>query len=101
LAKRDGPDPQDITVGESRRRQFRSVDFGAVAEEEATFHGYTIRTRLRVGWHFVNGQFESDGDCFRVIIDDVVFGRGLHEVIERANIGPPACRLRVTRLHRP
>jgi len=44
-----------------------------VAEEEATFHGYTIPIRLRVSWHFVNGQFESDGEFFRVIVDDVVF----------------------------
>jgi hypothetical protein len=45
----------ELTVGETGRVQsiktsrrgnpeaveFRSVDFGAVAEEEATFHGYT------------------------------------------------------------
>jgi len=76
-----------LTVGETGRLEtvktsrwgnpeggeFHTVDFGAVAEEEATFHGYTIPTRLRVGWHFVNGQFESDGEFFRVTIDDVVF----------------------------
>jgi hypothetical protein len=55
---------------------FRMVDFGAVAEEEATFHGYTIPTRLRVGWHFVDGQFESGGEFFRVIVDDVAFRAG-------------------------
>jgi hypothetical protein len=53
--------------------EFRSVDFGAVAEDEARFHGYTIPTRLRVGWRLVNGQFESDGEFFRVTIDDAVF----------------------------
>src|SRR5436190_9073760 len=77
----------ELTVGETGRLQsiktsrwgnpeggeFRSVDFGAVAEEEATFHGYTIPTRLRVGWHFVQGQFESDGEFFRMSLDDAVF----------------------------
>jgi hypothetical protein len=77
----------ELTIGETGRLQtvktsrwgnpgggeFRSVDFGAVAEEEATFHGYTIPTRLSVGWHFVNGEFESAGEFFRVIVDDVVF----------------------------
>jgi uncharacterized protein DUF6920 len=77
----------ELTVGETGRLQsvktsrwgnpdggeFRSVDFGAVAEEEATFHGCTIPIRLRVGWHFVNGQFESGGEFFRVIVDDASF----------------------------
>jgi uncharacterized protein DUF6544 len=77
----------EMTVGETGRLEtiktsrwgnpeggeFRSVDFGAVAEEEATFDGYTIPIRLRVGWHFVNGRFESDGEFFRGIIDDATF----------------------------
>ena len=77
----------ELTVGETGRLQsiktsrwgnpeggeFRSVDFGAVAEAEATFHGYPIPTRLRGGWHFVHGQFESEGEFFRVSLDDAVF----------------------------
>jgi hypothetical protein len=59
--------------GNPERGEFRSLDFGAVAEEEATFDGYTIPIRLRVGWHFVNGRFESDGEFFRGIIDDATF----------------------------
>jgi uncharacterized protein DUF6544 len=31
---------------------FRLLDFGGVVEEERTFPGYTIPTRLRVGWYF-------------------------------------------------
>ena len=77
----------ELTVGETGRLrsvktsrwgnpeggEFRNLDFGAVAEEESTFHGYTTPIRLRVGWHFVDDQFESDGEFFRVILDDVVF----------------------------
>jgi hypothetical protein len=53
--------------------EFRSVDVGAVADEEKTCQGYTIPTRLRVGWHFVNSRFESGGEFFRVVIDDAAF----------------------------
>jgi hypothetical protein len=49
---------------------FRAVDFGAVAEDEQTFGGYTIPTRLRVGWYVGSPQFESAGEFFRVTIDD-------------------------------
>ncbi len=49
---------------------FRAVDFGGVAEDEQTFGGYTIPTRLRVGWYVGSRQFEPAGDFFRVTIDD-------------------------------
>ncbi len=29
--------------------------------------------RLRVGWHATKGGFESDGEFFRVVIDDAVY----------------------------
>jgi hypothetical protein len=48
---------------------FRYVDFGGLVEDEGTFEGYTIPTRLRVGWHFGTERFESDGEFFRVTID--------------------------------
>ena len=50
-------------------RGFRYVDFGALAEEEATFDGYTIATRLRVGYYPGTARFESEGEFFRVTID--------------------------------
>ncbi len=49
---------------------FRAVDFGGVAEDEQTFGGYTIPTRLRVGWYVGSPQFEPAGQFFRVTIDD-------------------------------
>ena len=49
---------------------FRAVDFGAMVEQEATFGGYTIPARLRVGWYFGTDRFESEGEFFRVTIDD-------------------------------
>ena len=49
---------------------FRAVDFGAMVEQEATFGGYTVPARLRAGWHFGSDRFESDGEFFRVTIDD-------------------------------
>ena len=56
-------------------------NFGVVVEEERTFSGYTIPTRLRAGWYFDSdshregpGQrFESEGEFFRATIDQAVY----------------------------
>jgi hypothetical protein len=53
--------------------EFDYVDFGAIVEEENTFNGYTIPTRLRVGWHFGTDRFESEGEFFRATIDTAEF----------------------------
>jgi hypothetical protein len=52
---------------------FHTVDFGGAAEEEKTFGGYTIPTRLRVGWYFETPRFEADGEFFRVTIDEATY----------------------------
>lgn len=52
---------------------FRSLEFGAHVEDEATFAGYTIPSRLRVGWHIRERGFASDGEFFRVTIDAAEF----------------------------
>lgn len=52
---------------------FRSLDFGGVAEEERTFGGYTIPTRLRIGWYFGSPEFETKGEFFRVTVDAATF----------------------------
>jgi hypothetical protein len=67
---------EGVTVprwGNPEGAEFHHVAFGAVAEQEATFGGYTIPTLLRAGWHFQAGTFESDGEFFRVTIDDATF----------------------------
>jgi hypothetical protein len=48
---------------------FREVKFNALIEDEATFAGYTIPTRVRVGWYLENRSFGSDGEFFRSQID--------------------------------
>jgi hypothetical protein len=53
--------------------EFRYVDFGGILEEEATFCGYTIPTRLRIGWYFGSERFESEGEFFRATIDDAIY----------------------------
>lgn len=53
--------------------EFRYVDFGGILEEESTFSGYTIPTRLRVGWYFGTERFESEGEFFRATIDDAIY----------------------------
>lgn len=53
--------------------RFREVEFGAVVEQEATFAGYTIPARLRVGWYFGTDRFDTEGKFFHATIDDAVF----------------------------
>ncbi len=52
---------------------FRYVPCGGLVEEEGTFAGYTIPTRMRVGWHFGTEAFEQEGEFFRVTIDDAAY----------------------------
>ncbi|KAM3095711.1 DUF6544 family protein [Phormidesmis sp. 146-35] len=59
--------------GNPEGAEFHDVDFGAIAEEERTFGGYTIPTRLRVGWYFGSNRFESEGEFFRVTIEDAIY----------------------------
>lgn len=52
---------------------YRHVDFGVLAEEEKTFGGYTIPTRIRAGWYFGTDRFEHEGEFFRATIDDASY----------------------------
>ncbi|MBW2305174.1 MAG: hypothetical protein JRF57_15865 [Deltaproteobacteria bacterium] len=52
---------------------FHYVRCGGFVEEEDTFAGYTIPTRMRVGWHFGTDGFEQEGEFFRVTIDDAIY----------------------------
>jgi hypothetical protein len=51
--------------------EFGYGDFGGVVEAEETFEGYTVPTRLRIGWHAGTDRFETDGEFFRVVIDTI------------------------------
>jgi hypothetical protein len=59
--------------GNPEGAEFHAVDFGGVAEEERTFDGYTIPTRLRIGWYFGSPRFESEGEFFRVTVDEATY----------------------------
>jgi hypothetical protein len=54
--------------------EFGYANCGGFVDEEHTFGGYTIPTRMRIGWHFGTDAFESDGEFFRVVIDDAAYG---------------------------
>ncbi len=59
--------------GNPEGAEFHYVDFGGILEEEGTFGGYTIPTRLRAGWYFGSKRFESEGEFFRATIDDAIY----------------------------
>ena len=76
-----------ITVDETGRAQsiklprwgnpeggsFRYADFGAVAEEERTFAGFTVPGRIRAGWHFGTERFEGEGEFFRAMVEEAEY----------------------------
>jgi hypothetical protein len=53
--------------------RFHDVDFGAIVEQEATFGGYTIPARMRVGWYFGTDRFDTDGKFLHATIDDAAY----------------------------
>jgi hypothetical protein len=59
--------------GNPEDADFHYADFGGFVEGEGTFGSYTIPTRLRIGWHFGGERFESEGEFFRVTIDDAQY----------------------------
>lgn len=48
-------------------------NFGVTVEDEGTFSGYTIPTRIRAGWYFGSDRFESEGEFFRTTIDEATY----------------------------
>lgn len=52
---------------------FHYVDFGGWAESEGEFGGYTIPTRVRIGWFFGSERFEAEGEFFRATVDAVEY----------------------------
>lgn len=39
-------------------------------EAEGSFQGFTIPTRMRMGWYFGTERFEGDGEFIRIVIDE-------------------------------
>jgi hypothetical protein len=54
--------------GDPDGKGYRAVSFGGLVEEEHTFEGYTIPSRLRIGWYFGTESFEAGGEFFRCTI---------------------------------
>lgn len=48
-------------------------NFGIAVEDEETFSGYTIPSRLRARWYFGSDRFESEGEFFRATIDQATY----------------------------
>ncbi|MEO1396584.1 MAG: DUF6544 family protein [Cyanobacteria bacterium J06634_5] len=48
-------------------------NFGVLVEDEGTFSGYTIPTRVRAGWYFGSDRFETEGDFFHATIDEAIY----------------------------
>jgi hypothetical protein len=51
-------------------RRFRYIPFGGLVDEEGTFGGYTIPTRIRAGWWYGTAQYQ---EAFRFQITAAAF----------------------------
>jgi hypothetical protein len=84
---RHNSEPVEFEIDESGRLQsvrmqrwsnpgggsFRLVEFGGMLDAERTFAGYTIPSRVRVGWYFGSPRFDVEGEFFRATIEDALF----------------------------
>ena len=52
---------------------FHYSDFGGLAEEERTFSGFTVPSRIRAGWYFGTQRFEREGEFFRAKIEEAEY----------------------------
>lgn len=59
--------------GDPDKAGFRYHRFGGIVQDESTFGGYTIPTRLRIGWYFGTDRFEPEGEFFRVTVDEALY----------------------------
>jgi hypothetical protein len=59
--------------GDPDQGTYRYENFGIYVEDEGTFSGYTIPTRIRAGWFFGSPRFESEGEFFRATIDKALY----------------------------
>jgi hypothetical protein len=59
--------------GNPEGSEFHDATFGGVVEEEGVFGGYTIPTRVRIGWYFGTDRFKQDGEFFRATVDDAQY----------------------------
>jgi hypothetical protein len=79
LALNTGPSGQLESVSLKRWGElddgqgFGLRDFGGFADDELSNQGYTIPSRLRVGWHFGSDRFASEGEFFRCRIKTADF----------------------------
>ena len=53
--------------------EFHDANFGGVVEEEGVFGGYTIPSRVRIGWYFGTDRFAQDGEFFRATVDEAIY----------------------------
>lgn len=61
--------------GNPGTKRFELIPCGGTIEEERTFEGFTVPSRVRVGWHFGSPRFEAEGEFFRATIDNAVYRR--------------------------
>jgi hypothetical protein len=59
--------------GSPDRGPFRALPFGGVVDAEGAFGGYTIPTRLRIGWYPGTPRFEAEGEFFRATVHAATF----------------------------
>lgn len=62
-----------LRLGDPDGEDFHYHPFGGIVEEEDTFRGYTIPTRMRMGYYLGTPRFETEGEFLRIAIDNATF----------------------------
>ena len=59
--------------GDPEHHGYGAYPFGGIVEAERTFDGFTIPSKLRIGWYFGTDRWESEGEFFRCELDDATY----------------------------
>lgn len=76
LALSEEGTPAAITMrrwGNPDQGAFTEHPFGGFIEQVGTFEGYTIPTRVRIGWYVGTERFEPEGEFFRGEVTSATF----------------------------
>jgi len=52
---------------------YSALPFGGMAEEERCFDGFTIPSKLRIGWYSGTDRFEPEGEFLRCTVGEAVY----------------------------
>lgn len=59
--------------GNPQEQGFEALPFGGIVEEEHNFGGFTVPSKLRIGWYPGSERFEPEGEFFRCTLEEALY----------------------------